>query len=118
MPFQCSKEVKRDVQALLLKRTPYSVIQKMYSSKSKSTLTYYRKKYLQETTPANGSRPSKISKSTQKYIVRGLCTGAIDGTKGTQRILRSKNVNLTTSAIKKHLKKHGFKAKKRFTPIW
>ncbi|KAG2190301.1 hypothetical protein INT46_011807, partial [Mucor plumbeus] len=86
---------------------------KRYPSVSLSTLTRYKKKFLSSATLPAGGRPSFVSVSTQQYIGRMLRNGRQDGPKAVQEYLRSIEIGMSLSVVRKLLKRMGFKPRRK-----
>jgi transposase len=108
-----SSETQNSLKVLLQKKTPYSKILKLIPNISKSTIGNYNKKFFGSRQPVNMGRPSKISAKTQQYIANNIKNGRIDGLKGAVRFLASQDVPMTTSGVKRMLRKKGFKARRK-----
>ncbi|KAG2199892.1 hypothetical protein INT46_009832 [Mucor plumbeus] len=106
-------EIQNSIKSLLLQNTPFSVIRKHYPSVSLSTLTRYKKKFLSSATLPAGGRPSFVSVSTQQYIARMLRNGRQDGPKAVQEYLRSIEIDMSFSGVRKLLKRMGFKPRRK-----
>ena len=106
-------ELQNSIKSLLLQNTPFSVIRKRYPSVSLSTLTRYKKKFLSSATLPAGGRPSFVSVSTQQYIARMLRNGRQDGPKAVQEYLRSIEIDMSLSGVRKLLKRMGFKPRRK-----
>ncbi|KAG2189583.1 hypothetical protein INT46_009450 [Mucor plumbeus] len=106
-------ELQNSIKSLLLQNTPFSVIRKRYPSVSLSTLTRYKKKFLSSATLPAGGRPSFVSVSTQQYIARMLRNGRQDDPKAVQEYLRSIEIDMSLSGVRKLLKRMGFKPKRK-----
>ncbi|KAG2196684.1 hypothetical protein INT46_009607 [Mucor plumbeus] len=107
-------ELQNSIKSLLLQNTPFSVIRKRYPSVSLSTLTRYKKKFLSSATLPTGERPSFVSVSTQQYIARMLQkNGRQDGPKAVQEYLRSIEIDMSLSGVRKLLKRMGFKPRRK-----
>ena len=106
-------EIQNSIKSLLLQNTPFSVIRKRYPSVSLSTLTRYKKKFLSSATLPAGGRPSFVSVSTQQYIAGMLRNGRQDGPKDVQEYLRSIEIDMSLSGVRKLLKRMGFKPRRK-----
>ncbi|KAG2212053.1 hypothetical protein INT46_009427 [Mucor plumbeus] len=106
-------ELQNSIKSSLLQNTPFSVIRKRYPSVSLSTLTRYKKKFLSSATLPAGGRPSFVSVSTQQYIARMLRNGRQDGPKAVQEYLRSIEIDMSLSGVRKLLKRIGFKPRRK-----
>jgi len=106
-------ELQNSIKSLLLQNTPFSVIRKRYPSVSLSTLTRYKKKFLSSATLPAGGRSSFVSVSTQQYIARMLRNGRQDGPKAVQEYLRSIEIDMSLSGVRKLLKRMGFKPRRK-----
>ncbi|KAG2205350.1 hypothetical protein INT46_011037, partial [Mucor plumbeus] len=105
-------ELQNSIKSLLLQNTPFSIIRKRYPSVSLSTLIRY-KKFLSSATLPAGGRPSFVSVSTQQYIARMLRNGRQDGPKAVQEYLRSIEIDMSLSGVRKLLKRMGFKPRRK-----
>jgi transposase len=106
-------DLQNSIKSFLLQNTPFSVIKKRYPSVSLSTLTRYKKKFLSSATLPAGGRPSFVSVSTQQYIARTLQNGRQDGPKTVQEYLRSTEIDMLLSEVRKLLKRMGFKPRRK-----
>ena len=101
------------IKPLLLQNTPFSIIMKRYLSVSLSTLTRYKKKFLFSANLPAGGRSSFVSVSTQQYNARMLRNGRQDGPKTVQEYLRSIEIDMSLSGVRKLLKRMGFKPRRK-----
>ncbi|KAG2194693.1 hypothetical protein INT46_010161 [Mucor plumbeus] len=106
-------ELQNSIKSLLLQNTPFSVIRKRYPPVSLSTLTRYKKKFLSSATLPAGGRPSFVSVSTQQYITTMLRNGIQDNPKAVQEYLRSIEIDMSLSGVRKLLKRMGFKPRRK-----
>ncbi|KAG2210649.1 hypothetical protein INT46_011549 [Mucor plumbeus] len=105
-----SSETQNALKVLLQKKTPYSQIIKLLPNISKSTIGNYNKKFFGGAQHTNVGRVSKISAKAQRYIASSIRNGRMDGPKGAVSFLASQFIPMTTSGVKKMLRKKGFKA--------
>ncbi|KAG2195802.1 hypothetical protein INT46_004418, partial [Mucor plumbeus] len=101
-----SVELQNSIKFLLLQNTPFSVIRKRYPSK----------KFLSSATLPAGGRSSFVSVSTQQYIARMLRNGRQDSPKAVQEYLRSIEIDMSLSGVRKLLKRMGFKPRRKLRP--
>ncbi|KAG2191415.1 hypothetical protein INT46_008104 [Mucor plumbeus] len=108
-----SSETQNALKVLLQKKTPYSQIIKLLPNISKSIIGNHNKKFSGGAQHINVGRVSKISGKTQRYIATSIRNGRMDGPKGAVRFLASQFIPMTTSGVKKMLRKKGFKARRK-----
>ncbi|KAG2203822.1 hypothetical protein INT46_008019 [Mucor plumbeus] len=112
-------ELQNSIKSLLLQNTPFSVIRKRYPSVSLlSTLTRYKRKFLSSATLPAGGRPSFVSASTQQYIAKMLRNGRQDGRKSVQEYLKSIEIDMSLSGVRKLLKRMGIKPRRKIKTIF
>ena len=63
-------EVQTCIMLLLIKGHSYSAIQKMHPNVELSTLSWYKTKFLGESTSPKGGKQSKIGRQIRNYIAR------------------------------------------------
>ncbi|KAG2210618.1 hypothetical protein INT46_005294 [Mucor plumbeus] len=88
-------ELQNSIKYLLLQNTPFF------------------KKFLSSATLPAGGRSSFVSVSTQQYIARRLQNGRQDGPKAVQEYLRSIEIDMSLSGVRKLLKRMGFKPRRK-----
>ena len=105
------EEKQQSIKALLAKQTPYKDIQSQFPDISKNTLSRYKKRFFPNQLANRAGRPAKLGYSEIKFTGRKLRTGDYDSIREAQGSLKERNVELTTSGLKKALKRHSFKSK-------
>ncbi|KAG2202005.1 hypothetical protein INT46_008405 [Mucor plumbeus] len=85
----------------------------MYPNVGLSTLSWYKRKFLGDSTSPKGGKRSKISTQTQNYIARNFQNGSLSGPKGVQSYLLTLGIEMSLRDIRHVLKSEGFKARRK-----
>ncbi|KAG2207825.1 hypothetical protein INT46_006991 [Mucor plumbeus] len=85
----------------------------MYPNVGLSTLSWYKRKFLGDSTSPKDGKQNKISTQTRNYIAKNIQNGSFNSSKGVQSYLLNFGVEISLRGIRYLLKSEGFKAKRK-----
>ena len=110
-------ELQNPIKVLLFQDTPSTVIRLRHSFVLLSILGRYKKEFLVKVTLLNGGRLLFVSVLAQQYIAKTLWKNGQGCLKAVQEHLRSFQIGLSLSGIRKLLKRMGFKFRKNYDQL-